>query len=101
MKSKALKTYQRRTVAADALIAATYLAGTNTRRVRRALTTLFHGAVSKDTVSTWRKVKTDWDAPVSTLVLYLGRRFFLPRSSVSSTGHSSQDRPQRSEQNRP
>jgi putative transposase len=50
-------------VAADALIAATYLAGTNTRRVRRALTTLFRGAVSKDTVSrTWRKVKTDWDA---------------------------------------
>jgi putative transposase len=62
-KSKALKAYQRRTVAADALIAATYLAGTNTRRVRRALTTLFRGAVSKDTVSrTWRKVKTDWDA---------------------------------------
>jgi putative transposase len=62
-KSQALKAYQRRTVAADALIAATYLAGTNTRRVRRALTTLFRGAVSKDTVSrTWRKVKTDWDA---------------------------------------
>ena len=36
-KSKALKAYQRRTVAADAVIAATYLAGTNTRRVRRAL----------------------------------------------------------------
>ena len=61
-KSKALKAYQRRTVAADAVIAATYLAGTNTRRVRRALTALFGGAVSKDTVSrTWRKVKTDWD----------------------------------------
>jgi len=45
------------------VIAATYLAGTNTRRVRRALTALFGGAVSKDTVSrTWRKVKTDWDA---------------------------------------
>ena len=62
-KSQALKAYQRRTIAADALIAATYLAGTNTRRVRRALTTLFRGAVSKDTVSrAWRKVKTDWDA---------------------------------------
>ena len=36
-KSKALKAYQRRTIAADAVIAATYLAGTNTRRVRRAL----------------------------------------------------------------
>jgi putative transposase len=62
-KSSALRTYQRRTVAADALIASTYLAGTNTRRVRRALTTLFSGAVSKDTVSRiWRKVKTDWEA---------------------------------------
>src|ERR1700674_4095719 len=40
-----------------------YLAGTNTRRVRRALAALFGGAVGKDTVSrTWRKVKSDWDA---------------------------------------
>ena len=36
-KSKAPRAYQRRTLAADALIAGTYLAGTNTRRVRRAL----------------------------------------------------------------
>jgi len=34
-KSAALRAYQRRTLAADALIASTYLAGTNTRRVRR------------------------------------------------------------------
>ena len=62
-KSKALRAYQRRTLAADALIASTYLAGTNTRRVRRALAALFGGAVGKDTVSrVWRKVKTDWDA---------------------------------------
>ena len=62
-KSKALNAYQRRTIAADAVIAGSYLAGTNTRRVRLALTALFGGAVSKDTVSrTWRKVKTDWDA---------------------------------------
>src|SRR5246127_5636795 len=62
-RSKALKAYQRRTIAADAVIAATYLAGTNTRRVRRALSALFGGAVSKDTVSrVWRKVKSDWDA---------------------------------------
>ena len=62
-KSKALRAYQRRTLAADAVIAGTYLAGTNTRRVRRALTALFGGAVGKDTVSrTWRKVKSDWDA---------------------------------------
>ena len=62
-KSKVLRAYQRRTVAADALIASTYLSGTNTRRVRRALTTLFRGAVSKDIVSRmWRKVKCDWEA---------------------------------------
>src|SRR5436305_8605632 len=36
-KSQALRAYQRRTLAADALIASSYLAGTNTRRVRRAL----------------------------------------------------------------
>ena len=36
-KSQALRAYQRRTLVADALIASTYLAGTNTRRVRRAL----------------------------------------------------------------
>src|SRR6266496_229978 len=34
--SQVLRAYQRRTLAADALIASTYLAGTNTRRVRRA-----------------------------------------------------------------
>jgi len=62
-KSQALRAYQRRTLAADALIASTYLAGTNTRRVRRALAALFDGTVGKDTVSrTWRKVKSDWDA---------------------------------------
>ena len=62
-KSKALRAYQRRTLVADALIAGAYLAGTNTRRVRRALASLFGGAVGKDTVSrVWRKVKTDWDA---------------------------------------
>jgi putative transposase len=61
-KSEALRAYQRRTLAADALIASTYLAGTNTRRVRRALAALFGGTVGKDTVSrTWRKVKSDWD----------------------------------------
>lgn len=62
-KSQALRAYQRRTVAADALIAGAYLAGTNTRRVSRALAALFGGAVGKDTVSrVWRKVKSDWDA---------------------------------------
>ena len=62
-RSGALRAYQRRTMAADALIAGCYLAGTNTRRVRRALIGLFGGAVGKDTVSrVWRKVKSDWDA---------------------------------------
>jgi putative transposase len=62
-KSQVLRNYQRRTRTADALIAAVYLAGTNTRRVRRALGGLFGGQVGKDTVSrVWRKVKGDWDA---------------------------------------
>lgn len=62
-RSETLPRYARRTRQVEALIAGAYLAGTNTRRVRRALAALFAGAVSKDIVSrTWRKVKTDWDA---------------------------------------
>jgi transposase-like protein len=62
-RSAALPAYQRRTRAADALIAGAYLAGTNTRRVRRSLAAAFAGPVGKDVVSrTWRKVKGDWDA---------------------------------------
>src|SRR3979490_540936 len=62
-KSQALRAYQRRTLAAERWTGAPYLAGTNTRRVRRALAALFGGTVGKDTVSrTWRKVKSDWDA---------------------------------------
>jgi transposase-like protein len=62
-KSATLPAYQRRTKRADALIAGAYLAGTNTRRVRRALAALFDGAVGKDIVSrVWRKTKGDWDA---------------------------------------
>ena len=62
-KSTALRAYQRRTKQADSLIAGAYLAGTNTRRVRRALSAVFGGAIGKDTVSrVWRKVKGDWDA---------------------------------------
>jgi transposase-like protein len=62
-RSKALPRYQRLTRKAEALIASVYLAGTNTRRVKRALYGLFQGAVSKDVVSrAWRKVKVDWDA---------------------------------------
>ena len=62
-KSTALRAYQRRTKQADSLIAGAYLAGTNSRRVCRALAAVFGGAVGKDTVSrVWRKVKSDWDA---------------------------------------
>jgi putative transposase len=62
-RSKALPAYKRLTVQAERLIAGAYLAGTNTRRVRRALAALFGGAVGKDTVSrTWRKVQSDWEA---------------------------------------
>ena len=62
-RSGSLRAYQRRTLAAEALIAGAYLSGTNTRRVRRALASVFAGPVGKDVVSrTWRKVKGDWDA---------------------------------------
>jgi len=62
-RSEALPRYARRTRQVEALIAGAYLAGTNTRRVKRALAPLFKGAVGKDVVSrAWRKVHTDWDA---------------------------------------
>jgi transposase-like protein len=62
-RSKAVRRYQRLTKKAEALIAAVYLSGTNTRRVKRALFGLFDGAASKDVVSrAWRKVKVDWEA---------------------------------------
>jgi putative transposase len=62
-RSTTLPRYARMTRQVEALIASTYLAGTNTRRVKRALGALFQGAVGKDVVSrTWRRVKADWDA---------------------------------------
>lgn len=62
-RSKTLPAYKRVTKQAERLIAGAYLAGTNTRRVRRALAGLFGGAVGKDTVSrAWRKVQSDWEA---------------------------------------
>jgi putative transposase len=62
-RSAVLPRYARRTRQAEALIASAYLAGTNTRRVQRALAALFRGAVGKDVVSrAWRKVKVDWEA---------------------------------------
>src|SRR5262249_32998471 len=47
----------------DSLIAGAYLAGTNTRRVRRALAAVFGGAGRKDTGGRgWREGKGDWGA---------------------------------------
>ena len=43
-KSRALRAYQRRTRRADGLIAGACLAGTNSRRMRRALPAVFGGA---------------------------------------------------------
>ena len=61
--SAVLPRYARMTRQVEALIASAYLAGTNTRRVKRALAALFKGAIGKDVVSrVWRKVKTDWEA---------------------------------------
>ena len=61
--NRTLPAYRRRTREIDALIAGAYLAGTNTRRVGRALGALFKGAISKSTVSrVWRKVKADWES---------------------------------------
>lgn len=62
-RSALLPRCQRLTNRALSVIAGAYLAGVNTRRVRRALASLFHGAVSKDTVSrAWHKVQTDFAA---------------------------------------
>jgi transposase-like protein len=60
--NKTLPAYRRRTREVDALIAGAYLAGTNTRRVGRALTAVFRGAISRSTVSrVWRQIKADWE----------------------------------------
>ncbi|MGH8723196.1 MAG: transposase, partial [Burkholderiales bacterium] len=62
-RSQVVPRYRRLTTAALGLIASAYLAGVNTRRVRRALGGLFGGAVSKDTVSrAWHKVQGDFAA---------------------------------------
>jgi putative transposase len=61
-RSATLPRHARMTRQVEALIAASCLAGTNTRRVRRARGALFRGAVGKDVVSrTWRRIKADWE----------------------------------------
>ena len=62
-KSALLPAYQRLSRRAEALIAEAYLAGMNTRRVRRALAKLFEGRVGKDVVSrAWRRTRSAWEA---------------------------------------
>jgi len=54
-KSALLPAYRRLSRRAELLIAEVYLAGVNTRRVRRALQALFAGRIGKDAVSrAWR-----------------------------------------------
>ena len=55
--------YKRLSRRAEALIAEAYLAGMNTRRVRRALAKLFEGRVGKDVVSrAWQRTRSAWEA---------------------------------------
>jgi transposase-like protein len=82
-KNATIPAYKRHTKQAEALIAGTYLAGTNTRRVRRALTAVFGGTVSKDTVMrAWRKVKSDWDTWTRLLANRLSASSSTARSCV-------------------
>jgi putative transposase len=61
--SSLLPAYKRLSHRAEALIAEAYLAGVNTRRVRRALARLFEGHVGKDVVSrAWQKTRSAWQA---------------------------------------
>ena len=62
-KSALLPAYKRLSRRAEALIAEAYLAGMNTRRVRRALAKLFEGHVGKDMVSrAWQRTRSAWEA---------------------------------------
>jgi transposase-like protein len=62
-KSTLLPAYKRLSPRAEALIAEAYLAGMNTRRVRRALAGLFAGRVGKDVVSrAWQRSRSAWEA---------------------------------------
>jgi putative transposase len=62
-KSTLLPAYKRLSHRAEALIAEAYLAGMNTRRVRRALARLFEGHIGKDIVSrAWQRTRSAWMA---------------------------------------
>src|SRR4051812_38569868 len=58
-RSELLPAYRRLSRRAEALVAQAYLAGANTRRVRRALAGLLAGRVGKDAVSrAWRRARS-------------------------------------------
>src|SRR3954447_21343403 len=62
-RSELLPAYRRLSRRAEALVAQAYLAGVNTRRVRRALAGLLAGRVGKDAVSrAWRRTRSAWEA---------------------------------------
>src|SRR3954452_23052789 len=62
-RSELLPAYRRLSRRAQARVAQAYLAGVNTRRVRRALAGLFAGRVGKDAVSrAWRRTRSAWEA---------------------------------------
>jgi putative transposase len=62
-RSGLLPAYRRLSRRAEALVAQAYLAGVNTRRVRRALAGLLAGRVGKDAVSrAWRRTRSAWEA---------------------------------------
>jgi putative transposase len=62
-RSALLPAYKRLSHRAEALIAEAYLAGMNTRRVRRALARLFEGHVGKDVISrAWQRTRSAWEA---------------------------------------
>jgi putative transposase len=62
-KSALLPAYRRLSRRAELLITEVYLAGVNTRRVRRALQALFAGRIGKDAVSrAWRRTRAAWEA---------------------------------------
>jgi putative transposase len=62
-KSELLPAYRRLSRRAELLIAEVYLAGVNTRRVHRALQSLFAGRIGKDAVSrAWRRTRAAWEA---------------------------------------
>jgi putative transposase len=62
-RSALLPAYKRLSRRAEALIAEAYLAGMNTRRVRRALAKLFEGRIGKDIVSrAWQRTRSAWEA---------------------------------------